>query len=643
MTQRRDTALRSRHGLRRHLATATTLAIALALALASAVGPASAAPADQAAPGPAASGLHPSTPVTDLGPNVHVFDPTMSQEAIQATVDAVAAQQVPNQFGPERVALLFRPGVYGSAEHPLNFQVGYYTEVAGLGQNPGDVVVNGSIYVRNQCTDGSCIALDNFWRSMSNLTITVTTPDFGCYSGEFWAVSQASPLRRVHVNGPTTLMDYCTSPSFASGGFVADSTFEGAITNGSQQQFFVRGSTLNGWSNGVWNQVFSGTAGAPAECFPAVTDGCGPYTTVATTSVSREKPYLYTDAAGSYRVFVPSAAKDAVGASWASGPTLGRSLPLSDFFVASPSDSVKAINRELARGRNLLLTPGVYNLDRTIKVRRANTIVLGLGLASLTPTTGAVAMSVDDVPGVDIAGITFDAGAVSSPVLLRVGTREGAKRCDRRYSGCSNARNPTGLQDVFFRIGGPHPGKARVSLEVNSDHVVLDDIWAWRADHGAGVGWTQNTADTGVVVNGDHVTATGLFVEHYQKTEVVWNGEHGEVTFFQNELPYDPPSQAAWRSAPGHEGYPALRVASSVKHFRGTGMGSYSFFNQGVDVFATNAFEVPRTRGVQLHNLLTIFLNSSVGKGGIRHVVNGVGGSSTIANPDVPVTVVDYP
>ena len=62
---------------------------------------------------------------------------------------------------------------------------------------------------------------------MSNLTINVTTPEFGCYSGEFWAVSQAAPMRRVHVNGQTTLMDYCTGPSFASGGFIADSPFDG--------------------------------------------------------------------------------------------------------------------------------------------------------------------------------------------------------------------------------------------------------------------------------------------------------------------------------------------------------------------------------------------------------------------------------
>lgn len=269
--------------------------------------------------------------------------------------------------------------------------------------------------------------------------------------------------------------------------------------------------------------------------------------------------------------------------------------------------------------------------------------MLGLGLASLTPTTGQVAMSVADVPGVDIAGITFDAGPVNSPVLLQLGTQRAAKGQGPSRAGWSSAADPTALQDVFFRIGGPYVGKATVSLEVNSDHVVLDDIWAWRADHGNGVGWTSNTADTGLVVNGDYVTATGLFVEHYQKTEVIWNGEHGSVTFFQNELPYDPPSQAAWMSAPGHEGYPALLVGSDVKSFSGSGMGSYSFFNQGVDIFAANAFEVPTTPGVRLHDLLTIFLDPSTGKGGIRHVVNGVGGSATIANPDTPVTVVDYP
>ena len=618
------------------------LAVATAAVPTLAVAAAGAAPAPPSAMAPAAASPRAAT-VPDLGAGTLVLDPSMSTAEIQAKVDAVAATQVTNEMGPQRHAILFKPGTYGSAAAPLNFQVGYYTEVAGLGRNPGDVVINGSVYVRNQCSASGCIALNNFWRSMSNLTINVTNPDFACYTGQFWAVSQAAPLRRVHVKGLTTLMDYCTGPSFASGGFIADSMFDGVVVNGSQQQFFTRNSSVGGWSNGVWNQVFSGVQGAPAECFPAVPNTCGPYTTVAKTSVSREKPYLYVDGSGAYRVFVPSAAKDTSGVSWAAGSTPGRSIGLDDFYVARPSDSAQAINRELARGRNLLLTPGVYRLDQTLKVKRAGTVVLGLGLASLTPTTGQVAMSVADVPGVDIAGITFDAGPVSSPVLLQVGTQRAAKGKGPSRAGWSSAGDPTALQDVFFRVGGPYVGKARTSLEVNSDHVVLDDIWAWRADHGNGVGWTSNTGDTGLVVNGDHVTATGLFVEHYQKTEVIWNGEHGSVTFFQNELPYDPPSQAAWMSAPGHEGYPALLVGSHVKSFSGTGMGSYSFFNQGVDIFAANAFEVPVTPGVRLHNLLTIFLDPSTGRGGIRNVVNGVGGSSTIANPDVPVTVVDYP
>ena len=44
-----------------------------------------------------------------------------------------------------------------------------------------------------------------------------------------------------------------------------------------------------------------------------------------------------------------------------------------------------------------------------------------------------------------------------------------------------------------------------------------------------------------------------------------------------------------------------------------------------------------------LNDLLTIFLDPSAGKGGILNVINGIGGSSTIANPDVPVPVVSYP
>src|SRR4051812_22849009 len=250
----------------------------------------------------------------DLGPNVKVFDPSMPTSQIQATVDAIAAQQVSNQFGTQRYALLFKPGTYGSATQPLIFQVGYYSEVAGLGSSPRDVTINGAIDVRNQCDASGCTALDNFWRSMSNLTINITGQT-GCRSKtEFWAVSQAAPLRRVAVTGGNvSLMDYCTAgPQYASGGFIADSAFSGTVTNGSQQQFFVRNSSFAGWSNGVWNQVFAGDVGAPPQSFPTP-----PYTTLPTTPRSREKPFLYVDPRGGLRVFVPSAQTNSQGTTWA--------------------------------------------------------------------------------------------------------------------------------------------------------------------------------------------------------------------------------------------------------------------------------------------------------------------------------------
>ena len=215
----------------------------------------------------------------NFGPNVIVFDPTMPQSQIQATVDAIASQQVSNQFGTQRYALLFKPGIYGSAATPLLFQVGYYTEVAGLGASPNDVTINGHIDVYNQCfAPDNCIALDNFWRSLSNLTINVMGGS-GCRSAtEFWAVSQAAPMRRVNITGGNlSLMDYCSAgPQYASGGFIADSQ-TGFIINGSQQQFFVRNSNIGGWSNGVLEPGLLGCDGRARTVVPLHDSGCQPH------------------------------------------------------------------------------------------------------------------------------------------------------------------------------------------------------------------------------------------------------------------------------------------------------------------------------------------------------------------------------
>ena len=583
---------------------------------------------------PAAAATPPRAP---LGANVTIFDPSMPVAEIQAALDATYTAQVDNEMGTRRQAFLFTPGTYGSAAQPLRIRVGYYTEIAGLGASPNDVVINGTIEVFNRClADGgtsNCLALVNFWRTLANLSLNIDTAgEDGCRaSANFWAVSQAVSMRRLDVRGNTlSLMDYCTAgPQYASGGFIADSRLP-AVVNGSQQQWLIRNSEVASWSNGVWNQVFAGVVGAPSEAgFPSP-----PYTTLDTTPVSREKPYLFLDARGRYQVRVPSARTNTRGVSWANGVTPGRTLSLSDFFVATPASSVREINSQLARGKNLLLTPGVYDIARSIEVRRPDTVVLGLGHATLTAVNGATPLTIGDVPGVVIAGVTIDAGLRESPVLLKVGTRH----------GCGRAGDPTTLSDVYFRVGGPHVGKAATALEVNSDNVLIDHTWVWRADHGVeGLSgdterWQTNTGRYGVVVNGNDVTATGLFVEHFQRYNTVWNGERGTTILYQNELPYDPPTQADWMNG-SVEGYAGYKVGDRVRTHSLYGAGVYVFNQNNPSIHTENGFETPNRPGVRLHHIMTVNLSA----GTIDHVVNGVGDPADTTKVGVPVYVADYP
>ena len=270
---------------------------------------------------------------------------------------------------------------------------------------------------------------------------------------------------------------------------------------------------------------------------------------------------MFVDAQADYQVRVPSPHTNTSGISWATGITAGRTVALRDFFVATPSDSVHTINNQLAGGRNLLLTPGIYDVAKSISVKRADTVVLGLGQATLTAVDGAIPLTVADVPGVIVAGVTIDAGLVESPVLLQVGKKNGNSSPKK-----NDPSNPTTLSDVYFRVGGPHVGKADIALEVNRDNVLIDHTWVWRADHDVeGLSdterWNTNTGRHGLVVNGDNVTATGLFVEHFQEYNTVWNGENGRTILYQNELPYDPPTQADWMHD-GVEGWAGYEVAN---------------------------------------------------------------------------------
>ncbi|MEU3509225.1 coagulation factor 5/8 type domain-containing protein [Streptomyces longwoodensis] len=543
----------------------------------------------------------------DLGPNVLVFDP--STPGIQDRLDAVFAEQESAQFGTGRYALLFKPGTYQG----LTARLGFYTSIAGLGLSPDDTTINGDVTVDAGWFGGN--ATQNFWRSAENLALV---PADGTNR---WAVAQAAPFRRMHVRGGLNLAP--SGYGWASGGYIADSRIEGQVGPYSQQQWYTRDSAIGSWLNGVWNMVFSGVEGAPAQGFPNP-----PYTTLETTPVSREKPFLYVGRDG-YRVFLPALRRNARGVSWGNGTPRGTSLPLSRFYVARPGDDAATLNRALAQGLHLLLTPGIYRLDRPVRVNRPDTVVLGLGYATLVPDHGATAVKVADVDGVRLAGFLIDAGPVTSDTLLEVGPK-GAHR--------DHSANPTTVQDVFVRIGGAGPGRATTSMVINSRHTLVDHTWVWRADHGEGVGWETNRADYGVVVHGDDVLCTGLFVEHFNKYDVQWYGERGRTIFFQNEKAYDAPNQAAIQNG-AVNGYAAYKVGDHVRTHEAWGLGSYCFYNVDPTIVQHHGFAAPERPGVRFHDLLVISLG---GQGQYAHVINDTG-APTSGTSTVPSTVVSFP
>ncbi|MFF3014297.1 discoidin domain-containing protein [Streptomyces sp. NPDC057939] len=543
----------------------------------------------------------------DLGPNVIVLDP--STPNIQGKLDEVFARQESAQFGSGRYQFLFKPGTYNG----LNAQIGFYTSVSGLGLSPDDTTINGDVTVDAGWFGGN--ATQNFWRSAENLALNPVN------GTNRWAVSQAAPFRRMHVKGGLNLAP--NGYGWASGGYIADSKIDGQVGNYSQQQWYTRDSSIGGWSNAVWNQVFSGTQGAPAQSYPNP-----PYTTLDTTPVSREKPFLHLDG-NEYKVFVPAKRTNARGTSWGNGAPQGTSIPLNRFYVVKPGASAATINQALAQGLHLLFTPGVYHVDRTIQVNRPDTVVLGLGLATIIPDNGVTAMKVADVDGVRLAGFLIDAGPVNSPTLLEVGPAG---------SATDHAANPTTVQDVFIRVGGAGAGKATLGMAVNSHDTIVDHTWIWRADHGDGVGWETNRSDYGFRVNGDDVLATGLFVEHFNKYDVEWNGERGRTIFFQNEKAYDAPNQAAIQNG-AIKGYAAYKVADSVNTHEGWGLGSYCYYNIDPTIRQEHGFQAPVKPGVRFHDLLVVSLG---GNGQYEHVINGIG-APTSGTSTVPSTVLSFP
>lgn len=557
--------------------------------------------------------LHAFAEDPDLGPNVLIFGPNDDAKTIQSKCDDIFRQQERAQFGQQRNAILFKPGRY-----PVTVNVGFYTQVYGLGQFPDDVTLTGGFHCDAKWNNGN--GTINFWRGIENFTAG-DAPD----KNIMWAASQATPMRRMHVKGKFWLFQWDGRTNWTSGGFMADTLVEGQVIAGSQQQWLSRNSEWKSWSNGVWNMVFVGCQGVPSGTWPGQ-----PYTTIEKTPVIREKPFLYIDSDGNYKVFVPGERRDSSNYSWMNNQFVGNSIPLTDFYIAkSDKDTSATINEALGKGQNLLLTPGIYKLDEAIRVTRPGTVVLGLGMATLNPQKGNSALEVADVSGVRIANMILDAGSVNSPCLMQIG-EPGSK--------ASHADDPTIIYDIFARIGGGEElGVATCAVIINSNDVIGDHAWLWRADHGNQVGWNTNKSDNGLIVNGNNVTFYGLFAEHFQKECTLWNGDNGRTYFYQCELPYDPPTQSEYRHD-AVNGWPGYKVSENVKTHEAWGLGVYCFYNND-DIVCDNAYEVPKTSDVKIHHACTLGFKE---KSGISNVVNGVG-SSTMNSKGKAQRVLEYP
>lgn len=496
-----------------------------------------------------------------------------------------------------------------------SIELGFYSHIGGLGKVPADVKL-GSIFTRPHLSGGAN-ATCTFWRSVENVAVM---RDFA------WTVSQSTSARRMLVESTSKYISDVGNTNFwGSGGFIADTQYISFRPNwGGQQQWYTRNTIFppgSGAMGGSYNMVWQGCINPPQA-----DNSNAP---IPTTPIMREKPFLFIDSDGEYKIFVPAWQKDRVGISWSS-TDMGKGWIqdlLTDWYVAKEGDTDVEINNALKAGKNIFFTPGHYSLDNPIQVNRKDAILLGAGIASVTlePTAKNTwgCIYADDRDGIIIAGLLMDS-LNSTTYQVRVGG-EGAH--------ADHSANPILLTDITCRIGGVQSKNIQVhtSMQINSNNVVGDHFWLWRADHGSQRGgdarWLRDRCKNGLIVTGDDVSLYALFAEHYQEYEVLWLGERGRTCFLQNEPPYDAPNQASWSSQGGRvDGYAAFKVANTVKEHHSIGMGSYAVFT-GTDgnVNKKNGFEIPNSPNVKLEKMC---ITRFAGPGNIQNVVNGIGGST---------------
>ncbi len=521
-----------------------------------------------------------------FGDNVYIFSPNDKPSIVNQTINQIYSKQYLEEFSSDRYAFLFKEGEYDSS---INLKVSYYTTMQGLSVNPKNVKINSL-----KTTNGSNTnALINFWRGVENISFQ---------NDVTWAVSQATFLRNIKVNGNLTLHD---NGGYASGGFLANSYINGTIYSGSQQQWLTRDTYMKKWEGQVWNMVFSGVSNSPQGLYPA-----DRYTVIQNTPLIKEKPYLVLDEYG-YRIANPKVKTNSIGCGWINkDPDMDYIDTNNIYFAKSSIDTASSINEAIQNNKHIVFTPGIYQLNEPIIVNKDDTILLGMGLATLTPTNGNNCLVVKDCKNVDISGLLFDTNSTHSNSLVDIGTVT------------NNNTSNIFLHDSFYRVGGYLENEVSVDtcLNIYADNVICDNMWLWRADHGNGVGWETNNGNYGLQVYGDNVSCYGLFSEHFKKNNVRWHGNNGRVIFYQSEIAYDVPSQDVWMDEE-RLGYSSFNIEDSVTHFKGDGMGVYSHFYNG-DIILESAIEAPENENIDINHIVAV----AISKGTINNVINNQGG-----------------
>lgn len=510
------------------------------------------------------------------------------------------------EFADSRFQVFLAPG-----SHNLSAQVGYFTVIAGHELDVNGTIVNGTLTVPNN--SNACIgALDNFTRGINSLTLNVPANDVN-----YFRTSQACPIRNLKVQG-----SFATSQSegtcnsgpggYSSGGYIANLDVSEKIHMNTQQQFYVRNTRCTEVDGGAWNIFNEGVLGVSGgNCPPP---GGPLYTALPQVSdrVSLAPRVVWDSGTNRYALVRPLVQK--VMPAGPIAPVADSTFWLDGgFHIWQPSESEPAIQEHLDRGTSIVLPARTYALTHTLRLTKPYTAIIGLGFATLTPTTGLPAIIVEDqAAGCVISGILVRAGQVRSDVLVQVGERA-------NYGG--NLTNPTMITDVFIRVGGPtETATATTMLEINQRGTIVDHTHLWRADHTAstsgGLGPTKAVCDHCMVVNGNDVLARGLFAEHSLKEQVVWRGNNGVINFYQSELPYD---------VSGDWDYPSLRVTGTNFLIRGAGV--YSFFADKWNVghapplaapTVTTAIDLSGSDSAKVERAVTFFLG---GQGTMQSVV----------------------